>query len=56
VLHQPRKQKGGLLLSLCTADGLAAEWIAKARGASHRRARKLSWGDAVEAEDELRGP
>jgi len=53
VLHQPKKQKSLMHLSLCTGDGLLEERVSKGRKEAYRLAKKLSWGSAVEQAEDI---
>lgn len=47
VLRRPQRQRGHVRLHLCTDDGIREDVIAK-RDERYRRARALSWGDALD--------
>jgi ribosomal protein RSM22 (predicted rRNA methylase) len=47
VLRRPDQRPGHVVLDLCTATGLERRTVSKKEGDAYRRARKLSWGDAV---------
>lgn len=53
VIRAPRRSKGLVELDLCTSAGLRRVRVSKSRGQAHRRAVKLSWGDAIETPAEI---
>ncbi|AKT50697.1 small ribosomal subunit Rsm22 family protein [Arsenicicoccus sp. oral taxon 190] len=50
VIRHPMIRKGLVGLPLCQADGTAAQrLVSKRQGAAYKEARKLDWGDALQA-------
>jgi ribosomal protein RSM22 (predicted rRNA methylase) len=47
VLRRPDQRPGHVVLDLCTPTGLERRTVSKKEGDVYRRARKLSWGDAL---------
>jgi len=46
IVRRPQLRKGLVMLDLCTRDGtVRRELVSKSKGASYRRARKISWGE-----------
>ena len=47
VLRRPALRPGHVVLELCTPAGLEQRTVSRREGDVYRRARKVSWGDAV---------
>ncbi len=47
VIRRPDQRPGHVVLDLCTPAGLERRTVARREGAGYKRARKLSWGDAL---------
>ena len=48
IIRHPQHKSGYVQLELCTRDGLQRSNIPKSAGATHRAARKATWGDPWE--------
>jgi ribosomal protein RSM22 (predicted rRNA methylase) len=50
VLSPPRRNKAGIDLRLCAAEGLSELHVARRDGPAYKSCRKLAWGDGLAAE------
>lgn len=48
ILRHPQKNKGHVVLKLCTDDGLCERTISKKNKELYKRARKAEWGDSLD--------